>query len=79
MRQAARATFISYPYGEAFLPIKTGASAASNIAQGSCAHQTIYHLPYCFLFAYDDCAKLTRRSILGGPKAHRDLNACVLL
>ena len=35
---------------------ETGASAASNVAQGSCAHQTIYYLPYCFLFASDDRA-----------------------
>ena len=27
---------------------ETGASAASNAAQGCCAHQKIYYLPYCF-------------------------------
>ncbi len=29
--------------GKAFLTQKTGASAASNVAQGSCAHQTIHY------------------------------------
>ena len=32
---AARATLTSYPHKEAFLHRKTGASAASNVAQGA--------------------------------------------